>query len=305
MDLESIATEKRNENSTNIDKATTIDMLRIINEEDKKVAYAVEKVLPEVARAVDAIYEKLKGGGRLVYCGAGTSGRLGVLDATECPPTFGVNGDTVVALIAGGSAAFVKAIEGVEDSGEAGVSDLKAIDFSEADVLVGIAASGRTPYVIGAAEYARSLGATVIALTCTEKSELSEIADIEIAPLPGPEVVTGSTRLKSGTAQKLVLNMISTATMIKLGKVFGNLMVDVKATNVKLFERAKSIVSTVTGVTKEQAAEVLEKCEYSAKHAILMILCEAAYDQTRQALQECDGRISCAMQSLQHANKCE
>ena len=295
MELERIATEEKNERTMNIDKLSTMDMLRLINEEDQKVAVAVGEVLPQIAEAVDIIHEKLNAGGHLVYCGAGTSGRLGVLDAVECPPTFGIDDKTVIALMAGGNDAFVKAAEGMEDNREAGAADLRSIGFSAADVFVGIAASGRTPYVLGAAEYARSLGAATISLTCTEPSELARISDIAIAPIPGPEVVAGSTRLKSGTAQKLVLNMLSTATMIKLGKVFGNLMVDLRATNEKLLERAKNIVCSVTGVTKQQAADTLAQCEYSAKHAILMILLGVDYSQARWMLQESGGQISAAM----------
>lgn len=247
VELRKIDTEQRNARTMNIDSLTTLEMVRLINSEDHRVAEAVAQVVPQIAESVDIIYGQLRRGGRLVYAGAGTSGRLGVLDAVECPPTYGVDYNLVIGLMAGGPPAFVKAVEGAEDSRELGEKDLRDIDFSEKDVLVGIAASGRTPYVLGAMDYARSLGAPVLALTCCRDSELSRHADVTMAPTPGPEVITGSSRMKSGTAQKMVLNILSTATMIKLGKVYGNLMVDVKASNEKLYQRAISIVCTATG----------------------------------------------------------
>ena len=230
-----IETEKINQRTKHIDSISTIGMLKLMNDEDKKVAFAVEKVLPQVEKAVEVVYSTLNNGGRLIYCGCGTSGRIGVLDAVECTPTFGTDSEMVQAIMAGGEKAFTRAIEGAEDSKELGESDLKAIHFSSKDVLVGIAASGRTPYVIGAMEYAKSIKATTIALTCSPNSVIDKLGNIGIAPTPGPEVITGSTRLKSATAQKLILNMISTASMIKLGKVYSNFMVDVKATNKNTF----------------------------------------------------------------------
>ena len=227
LDLRRIATEQRNPRTAHIDELPTIDMVRLINSEDKKVAEAVELVCPQIAEAIDLIYSRLRDGGRLVYCGCGTSGRLGVLDAVECPPTYSVDPDFVRGIIAGGYSAVFKAVEGAEDKRELGEQELRDAGFGAKDVLVGIAASGRTPYVLGAMEYARSIGAAVIGLTCCPGSEIDRIADVGIAPAPGPEVITGSTRMKSGTAQKMVLNMLSTGTMIKLGKVYGNLMVDV------------------------------------------------------------------------------
>ncbi len=298
INLNSIETENRNLDTMNIDNLSTIDMVTIINKEDKKVAAAVEVELQSIALAIDCIYDKMKQGGRLVYCGAGTSGRLGVLDAVECPPTFGVGYNDVVAIIAGGDDAFVRAKEGEEDREEGGKEDLEKINFSEKDVLVGIAASGRTPYVIGAMKYAKSLGSNVISLSCVKNSKISEFSDIDIAPTPGAEVITGSTRLKSGTAQKLVLNMLSTGVMIKLGKVYGNLMVDVKATNDKLVERTKHIVTTATGVTSEVATEYLEKTDFSAKHAILMILCSVDYITALGAIDEASGKLSVAVELL-------
>lgn len=298
LNITNLDTEKRNPKTLEIDKLNTMDMLKLINDEDKQVAIAIEKVLPSIAAAVDIIARQLSNGGRLIYCGAGTSGRLGVLDAVECPPTFSVGYDVVMANMAGGAGAFVKAKEGAEDDESLGAADLQAINFSDKDVLVGIAASGRTPYVIGALKYAGSISAPTIALSCVNNAKISEYADINIAPTPGAEVITGSTRLKSGTAQKMVLNMLSTAAMIKLGKTYGNLMVDLKATNQKLVERAKNIVCEATGVSKEKAAEALEICEFSAKTAITMILADTEYKTAKEALDICEGKIYLALRHL-------
>ena len=295
VELRKLDTEQRNQRTMQIDTLPTLEILTLINEEDHRVADAVKEVLPEIAKAVDVIYEQMDNGGRLIYVGAGTSGRLGLLDAVECPPTFGVSTELVKGLIAGGDNAFVKAVEGAEDNYDMGKTDLESIGFSAKDALVGIAASGRTPYVLGAMDYARSLGAPVMALTCCNNSELSRHADITMAPVPGPEVVTGSSRLKSGTAQKLVLNMLSTATMIKLGKVYGNLMVDVKATNEKLVHRAISIVCTATGVDNETARATLEKCDFRCKTAIVMILLDMDADAANAALDAAKGHISAAL----------
>ena len=237
VELQKIATEQRNPNTVNIDTLSTLDMVKLINQEDHRVAEAVALVTDKIAEAVDVIAARLSTGGRLIYCGAGTSGRLGILDAVECPPTYSTDPETVQALMAGGYGVIFKAVEGAEDSKELGVTDMQSIGFSAKDVLVGIAASGRTPYVLGCMEYARELGAPTVAVTCCPGSTLDRFADIGIAPAPGPEVVTGSTRMKSGTAQKMVLNMLSTGAMIKLGKVYGNLMVDVKPSNEKLVRR--------------------------------------------------------------------
>jgi len=298
VDITRLDTEQRNPNTGNIDKLGTLEMVKLINNEDQKVALSVEAVLPAIACAVDAIYERLRDGGRLIYVGAGTSGRLGLLDAAECPPTFSVEHDMVIALLAGGPAAFMKAIEGAEDSRELGANDLIATGFTAKDALVGIAASGRTPYVIGALEYARSVGGFTIGLSCTQNSEIAQVADVDISPQPGPEVITGSTRMKSGTAQKMVLNMLTTAAMIKLGKTYGNLMVDLKATNEKLVCRAANIVCTATGVSEERAKEELAKSEFSAKNAILMILANVDYATSREALNLHDGRIYMALDYL-------
>jgi len=295
VELRKLDTEQRNERSMHIDELSTIDMLTVINEEDHRVAEAVKKVLPEVAKAVDLIYEKVHSGGRLIYCGAGTSGRLGVLDAVECPPTYGVDHGLVVGLIAGGERAFVKAVEGAEDKPELGEADLREIGFSDKDALVGIAASGRTPYVIGAMDYARSVGAPVMCVVCCRDSELSRHADVCIAPIPGPEVVTGSSRMKSGTAQKLVLNMISTGVMIKMGKVYGNLMVDVKCSNEKLYRRAVSIVCTAAEVDEATAQKALEECGFSCKTAIVMLLLGVGAQEAKDTLEKADGRIAWAI----------
>ncbi len=290
--LTKINTERRNPATLEIDHISTGEILKLMNNEDKKVALAVEKVLPEVEKAVEIIYKQIREGGRLVYCGCGTSGRLGVLDASECPPTFGVDASIVQAVIAGGTIALTTAVEGAEDHFDEGRHDLEAIAFSAKDVLVGIAASGRTPYVLGAMEYAKQLGAHVIGVTCCPGSAIDTEAEIGISPEPGPEIVTGSTRLKSGTAQKMVLNMLSTVTMIRLGKVYSNLMVDVNATNEKLVARAISIVCSATGIEPEQAEEVLNRADFSAKTAIVMILCNVDVESARAMLEKAEGKTS-------------
>ncbi|QLY80481.1 N-acetylmuramic acid 6-phosphate etherase [Clostridium intestinale] len=298
VNLNKLVTESRNKNTKNIDKLTTVEMLRLINNEDKSVPLAVEKEIYNIAKAIDIIAEAVQNGGRLIYCGAGTSGRLGVLDASECPPTYGVDSNLVQALIAGGKEAMFNAIEGAEDSKELCAEELKSIKFSSKDVLVGIAASGRTPYVIGGLEYAKSIQAKTISLTCNPDSEISKIADIAISPVVGPEVVTGSTRMKAGTAQKLVLNMISTGVMIKIGKVFGNLMVDVKASNEKLIERAKRIVVEATGASKDEASRVLEKTNYNVKLSIFMIVSNLEMENAKIILNENYGYIAKAIESI-------
>ena len=292
VELKKIATEQRNPDTMNIDALPTLDMVKLINREDHKVAEAVGLVTDRIAQAVDVITDRLSKGGRLIYCGAGTSGRLGVLDAVECPPTYSTDPEMVQGLIAGGYPAIFKAVEGAEDSRDLGVKDLKEIGFGAGDVLVGIAASGRTPYVLGAMEYAKSLGAVTVSVTCCPGSALDSFADIGIAPAPGPEVVTGSTRMKSGTAQKMVLNMLSTGAMIKLGKVYGNLMVDVKPSNEKLIRRCVTIVCAATECDEETAAAALEACEYRPKTAIVMILCGVDAGKAQALLQKADGRIA-------------
>lgn len=290
--ISKIKTEQRNADTVDIDRVDTLELVQLMNAEDKKVAMAVEKVLPRIAEAIDLIYRQMCRGGRLVYCGSGTSGRLGALDAAECPPTFGADPEMVMAVIAGGPAAMTTAVEGAEDVFEGGERDLREIGFRKEDILVGIAASGRTPYVLGAMSYAHSLGASVIGVTCCPGSEVEAAADIGISPQPGPEVITGSTRLKSGTAQKMVLNMLSTGVMIQMGKVYSNLMVDVKATNQKLRARAATIVCSATGVTRERAVEALEKARYAAKTAIIMLLCNVGADEANELLAAKDGKIA-------------
>ncbi len=297
VDLKKLDTERRNPLTANIDTLSTLEMAKLINSEDHHCAEAVEAVLPQIAQSIDIIYDKIRSDGRLFYAGAGTSGRLGVLDAAECPPTYGVDPGLVVGLIAGGPAAFLKAIEGAEDSAELGRQDLIDHQFTDRDALVGIAASGRTPYVIGAMDYARSVGAPVIALVCTHNSEMSRHADVTIDPVPGPEVVTGSSRMKSGTCQKLVLNMLSTCVMIKSGKVYGNLMVDVQATNQKLVRRAISIVCEATGETEEKAKAALDQCGFSCKTAIVMLLLNLDAPAAKAALDQADGRIAQAIRN--------
>ena len=292
VELQKIATEQRNPNTMNIDTLSTLDMVNLINKEDHRVADAVGEVTDKIAQAVDVIAEKLSGGGRLIYCGAGTSGRLGILDAVECPPTYSTDPETVQALMAGGYGAIFKAVEGAEDSKELGVQDMQNIHFGPKDVLVGIAASGRTPYVMGCMEYAKQLGAPTVAVTCCPGSELDQFADIGIAPAPGPEVVTGSTRMKSGTAQKMVLNMLSTGAMIKLGKVYGNLMVDVKPSNEKLIRRCVTIVCSAAECTEAEATKALEECDYRPKVAIVMVLRGVNADTACAMLQKAEGRIA-------------
>ena len=292
VELQKIATEQRNPNTMNIDTLSTLDMVKLINQEDHRVAEAVGEVTDKIAQAVDVIAEKLAAGGRLIYCGAGTSGRLGILDAVECPPTYSTDPETVQALMAGGYGAIFKAVEGAEDSKELGVEDMKNIHFCQKDVLVGIAASGRTPYVRGCMEYAKQLGAPTVAVTCCPGSELDQFADIGIAPAPGPEVVTGSTRMKSGTAQKMVLNMLSTGAMIKLGKVYGNLMVDVKPSNEKLIRRCVTIVCSAAECTEAEATKALEECDYRPKVAIVMVLRGVDAETACAMLQKAEGRIA-------------
>ena len=292
VELKKIATEQRNPNTMNIDTLSTLDMIRLINQEDHRVAEAVSLVTDKIAQAVDLIADRLAKGGRLIYCGAGTSGRLGILDAVECPPTYSTDPEMVQCLMAGGYGAIFKAVEGAEDSKELGIQDMQNVSFRSGDVLVGIAASGRTPYVLGCMEYARELGAATIAVTCCPGSVLDTYADIGIAPAPGPEVVTGSTRMKSGTAQKMVLNMLSTGTMIKLGKVYGNLMVDVKASNEKLIRRCVTIVCTATECDEATAIAALETCDYRPKTAIVMILCHVDAQEAKALLEKSGGRVA-------------
>ena len=292
VELQKIATEQRNPNTMNIDTLSTLDMVKLINQEDHRVAEAVAEVTDKLAEAIDVLADRLAKGGRLIYCGAGTSGRLGILDAVECPPTYSTDPEMVQALMAGGYPAIFKAVEGAEDSKELGMQDMMNIRFSKKDVLVGLAASGRTPYVLGCMEYAKELGAPTVSVTCCPGSVLDNFADIGIAPCPGPEVITGSTRMKSGTAQKMVLNMLSTGSMIKLGKVYGNLMVDVKPSNEKLVRRCVTIVCNATGCDDDTATAALEACEYRPKTAIVMVLCGVSAEEAKAMLNKAEGRVA-------------
>ncbi|MCE0493227.1 N-acetylmuramic acid 6-phosphate etherase [Vibrio salinus] len=295
--LSLLVSEGRNPDTMDIDLLSTNDIVERLNRQDKMVPLAVEKVLPQIARAVDNITHCFKNNGRLIYCGAGTSGRLGVLDASECPPTFGVSDQMVVGLIAGGKEAMFKAKEGAEDSREQGKSDLQTIKLTPDDIVVGIAASGRTPYVIGAIDYANSIGATTVAVSCNPDSPIAQSATIAISPIVGPEALTGSTRLKSGTAQKLVLNMLTTASMIRLGKSYENLMVDVKATNEKLVARAIRIVMQATECNKSRATDLLRQSNNNAKIAILMELTGLSCQEAEQSLSRSDGFLRQAIRS--------
>ena len=295
--LSQMMSEQRNPRSLNIDCMTAIDIVQLINQEDLLVAKAVEKCLPHIAEAVEKIEYAFTNGGRLVYIGAGTSGRLGVLDASECPPTYGVPPEMVVGIIAGGERALRHPVEGAEDNYEQGKADLQAVDFCEKDVLVGIAASGRTPYVIGALEYGKSLGTITVSITSNAGCAMSQIADIAIETVVGAEVLTGSSRMKSGTAQKLVLNMLTTASMIRIGKCYQNLMVDVQASNEKLKARAVKIVMEATDCTKETAEITLLQADNHAKVAILMILANVYKPQAEKMLAENQGKLRQALQS--------
>lgn len=293
--LETMLSEQRNPNTLHIDALSSLEIVTLLNHEDKQVAFAVEKNLPQIAQAVEHIVAAFQSGGRLVYIGAGTSGRLGVLDASECPPTFGVPSSMVVGLIAGGETALRNAVEGAEDNREAGEQDLRHIHFSRKDVLVGIAASGRTPYVIGGLTYAKQLGATTVSLISNPNAIMSEIADIAITTAVGPEALTGSSRLKSGTAQKMVLNMLTTAAMIRLGKCYQNLMVDVQATNQKLKARAIRIVMQATECDQTTAEQTLYITNGNAKLAIMMLLSGLDKDQAEAVLTQNKGRLQDAL----------
>lgn len=288
-DLAGLISEGRNPRTNDIDLMPTLEMVRVINAEDQSVALAVAETLPQIAQAIDAIAAAFERGGRLIYIGAGTSGRLGVLDASECPPTYGVPESQVVGLIAGGADAVGSSREAAEDDAGQGAADLIGIDLSAKDVVVGIAVSGRTPYVLGALDEAARRGAVTVALTCNPDSAAANRADISIAPVVGPEVVTGSTRLKSGTAQKLVLNMLSTGAMIRTGKTFGNLMVDIQAGNEKLVARSTRIVAQATGCEPERASELLADAGGVVKVAILMELTGVSAAEARGRLEAVGG----------------
>ncbi|UZJ80189.1 N-acetylmuramic acid 6-phosphate etherase [Fictibacillus sp. KU28468] len=298
MKINHLTTEKRNPNTLDIDECSSLEVVRKINNEDQTVPAAIEKVLPEIASVVDQVVAAFRNGGRLIYTGAGTSGRLGILDASECPPTYGTPSEMVIGIIAGGGQAIHTAVEGAEDDKEAGMNDLKNLDLTKDDVVVAIAASGRTPYAIGALEYANEIGAVSAALVCSSDSEMSKVAQHTIAAVVGPEVVTGSTRMKAGTAQKLVLNMISTASMIGIGKVYSNLMVDVQPSNKKLVQRAKNIVVEATGCSPEEAEQALSDHDGYAKGAILQLLTELSPSETKTLLEKKNGMLKQALKEF-------
>ncbi len=296
IDLTKLVTETRNPNTMELDQMTPLELVSVMNQEDLNVVAGVKEALPQVAQAIEWAVSSLEAGGRIVYFGAGTSGRLGVLDAVECPPTFGVSPDVVVGLIAGGEKAFVRAVEGAEDSLELCEEELKKIALNKDDIAIGIAASGRTPYVIGGLRYARSLGCKTVAIACNKGSEVGKEAELVIEPSCGPEVLTGSTRLKAGTAQKMILNMISTGSMVGVGKAYQNLMVDVQQTNKKLVVRAQNITMAATGCTREEAAQALEQADGNAKLAIVMLLTQMPVEEAKAKLEAAHGHVRGALQ---------
>lgn len=296
QELEGLITEKSNPETLDIDSRSTEEIIHIINSEDKTVPYAVEKEIPYIAQAVDILVESFKKGGRLIYIGAGTSGRLGVLDSSEIPPTFGVDPEMVQGIIAGGYKALTRAQEGAEDSKENGAFDLMSRNFTAKDVACGIAASRRTPYVIGAIEKAREIGAKTLYVTCTPREQMNIDVDIAICPVVGPEVIMGSTRMKSGTAEKMVLNMLTTTAMIRLGKVYGNMMVDLQMTSMKLEERSKRTVMMVTGVDYDTAQKVLKEADGHVKTALVMILIKCSKNEAVSRLKEGDGFVRTALE---------
>lgn len=300
VDLNKLDTEKNNINTRNIDRLSTLDMIKLINQEDYFVAKAVNEQVENIARAIDLIHKRMARGGRLFYVGAGNSGRLGVLDACECPPTFGVKPGTVVGILSGGYDATVYANEGSEDVEDGAIEELKKYNFNENDSIVGLSASGRTPYVKGALKYAKEVGAGYIAVSCVKNAEMSKLAEVAIEVVTGAEVITGSTRLKAGTAQKMILNMISTGTMIKLGKVYGNYMVDVRANNNKLVERSKKIIMDCTGVEREVAEKYLDMSDKSVKLAVFMILSGLSKDESIKALESNENTIYKALETIKN-----
>lgn len=292
MSLDKLTTEQRNANTTHIDTMSTLEMVKTINNEDEKIAQAVGTQDEKVAQAIDIGAKRYHDGGRLIYIGAGTSGRLGVLDAVELVPTYGIKPERAIGLIAGGKSAMYLAVEGAEDDPDLAEADLKKINLSEKDMVLGIAASGRTPYVIGGLDYAKKVGAATVAVACVKNSLIGQHAEIAIEAVTGPEVVTGSTRMKAGTAQKMILNMISTGIMIRQGKVYENVMIDVLPTNEKLVERAKRIISTVTGISKEQASRVLKEADKDVGLAIVMAKTKMNKEQAETLLAENHGNVS-------------
>ncbi|EGO6642474.1 N-acetylmuramic acid 6-phosphate etherase [Enterococcus faecalis] len=292
MNLEGLTTEARNEATKKIDQVSTLEMVTLINQEDQKVAQAIEKVLPQIATAIDAAAERFKKGGRLIYCGAGTSGRLGALDAIELTPTYSVSPERAFGILSGGEKAMYQAIEGAEDSKELAIEDLTQHQLTARDVVIAIAASGRTPYAVSAIEYGKKVGALTISVTCNNQSPMNQLAEIGIAPIVGPEVITGSTRMKAGSAQKMVLNMFSTGIMVKVGNIYQNLMVNVQPTNEKLIQRATNIIKEAAEIEESQAKEYLEAAQLEVAPAIVMAKAHVDFQKAKQLLAEHDGRIS-------------
>ena len=290
VNIKKITTETRNPNTLDIDRVSTVEIVKKINNEDKTVAYAVEKAIPEIAKCVDMVYETFMNDGRLIYMGAGTSGRIGLVDAVECKPTYGVSPEMVQCLMAGGMSAMVQAVEGAEDSRTMAVEDLKRINLTNKDIVIGIAASGRTPYVLGGVEYARSIGAKTASISTSQNTILSSMVDCPIEAVTGAEPITGSTRMKSGTAQKMICNIISTSAMVKMGKVYGNLMIDVQATNEKLVARAVSILKEITGLDDNDAKKAYDKYG-SVKKAMLGVLAGIEPDEVNKILDKHKGNI--------------
>ena len=290
-DLKKMTTETRNSASENLDCMSSLEIVTLMNSEDSKIAPAVREQLPQIAKAVDLCVQALENGGRIVYMGAGTSGRLAAIDAAECPPTFGVSKDTVIGLIAGGNQIEISLTNDKEDSPESGMADLRQISLTKKDIVIGIAASGRTPYVIGGMEYAKKLGCNTVSIACNSNSEIGKRADVAIEVIVGSEVLTGSTRLRAGTSQKMILNMISTASMVRTGKAYRNLMVDVVQTNEKLVARAQGILMEATGISGEDAVQVLEKAGGSVKKAIVMILASCSAEEAQTRLERARGHV--------------
>lgn len=296
--IEKLTTESTNESTRNIDRLESLEIVTLINNEDKKVAEAIEKVLPQIAEAVESIVERFKKGGRIIYCGAGSSGRMGTLDAVELTPTYSVPPTRAFGLLAGGDEAMYTAVEGAEDSEELALEDLKRVKLTSDDCVIGIAASGRTPYTMAALEFGKQTGAFTISVTCNQDSAMAKIADISIAPVVGPEVINGSTRMKAGTAQKMVVNMLSTAAMVRLGKVYRNYMVHVQPTNEKLVKRAVKMIGEITGAEEELALKVLYEADKDVAAAIVMIECGCQKDQAQKALSESGGQVRKAIEAV-------
>lgn len=294
--LDKLTTEQQNPASGDLDRLDALGLVRLMNSEDRRVAEVIAGIAPEIARVAERVAQAFREGGRLIYVGAGTSGRLGVLDAAECPPTFNTPPGWVVGVIAGGATALTQAVEGAEDFPEQGRGDLESLELQPRDVVVGIATSGRTPYVLGALRYAREVGATTVGLTCNEPSELSDVCERMLAAVVGPEVISGSTRLKAGTATKMILNMITTAAMVLIGKTYGNLMVDLRATNQKLVHRSRRMVTQLTGLTPAAADELLTQCSGSVKLALATHLLDVPVEQAQEALARADGRLRVALE---------